>query len=383
MGFIPSSHRIGVLGGGQLGKMLAQAASRLDLSLAFLDKNRNYPAGKVSNQFYEGDFNNYDEVLAFGRKMSHLTVEIEHVHIGALHTLQKEGILVFPQAEILELIKDKGRQKQFYKEHHYPTAPFQYFENTQSLRDAIKAGQLQLPFVQKLCQGGYDGRGVQIVRAETDLELLLEGPSIIESLASIKKELSVIAVRNVSGDCRTYPAVSMEFHPEANLVEDLVCPAEIPDPIAVRAEEYAKELANSLGIVGLLAVEFFYNSDGSLWINEVAPRPHNSGHHTLDNGATSQFENHVRAILDLPLGETNFSQASVMINILGDESSSGSPVYSGFEEILRLPGVHVHLYGKEETRPFRKMGHINVTGPNLNTCKETAKYIKKHLKVIA
>ncbi len=383
MGFIPSSYRIGVLGGGQLGKMLAQAASRLDLPLAFLDKNRNYPAGKVSNQFFEGDFNCYEDVLAFGRKMTHLTVEIEHIHIGALKILQKEGIHVFPQAEILELIKDKGKQKQYYLSHKFSTAPFQHFEDANAVRSALESEQLKIPFVQKLCQGGYDGRGVQVVRNLKDLELLLDGPSIVEPLASIDKELSVIAVRTVSGECKTYPAVSMEFHPEANLVEDLVCPAEIPDHVAVRAQELAKELTMSLGIVGLLAVEFFYNHDGSLWVNEIAPRPHNSGHHTLDNGAISQFENHLRAMLDLPIGDTNFRQASVMINLLGDASCSGAPLYSGFEEILRLPGVHVHLYGKMETRPFRKMGHINVTGPNLEVCKQTANYIKKHIKVLA
>lgn len=383
MSFIPGDCSIGVLGGGQLGKMLAQEASRLDLNIHFLDKNKSYPAAKVCSQFTEGDFTNYEDVIRFGITKKIITIEIEHVNTKALHELENKGIAVFPQPRILDLVKDKGLQKMFFQKNNIPTAAFQFIENAEAIRNSVSGNSLIPPFVQKLRMGGYDGRGVHIINRASDLEQLLDGPSIIETKADIDKEISVIAVRGRDGICITYPAVSMEFHPEANLVECLVCPADIDPAIEKRAQNLAQTLAEQLQIIGLLAVEMFVNKDGTLWVNEIAPRPHNSGHHTLDNGATSQFENHLRAISNLPLGPTQFKEVAMMVNILGEPGYSGKVKYQNIESVLKLDGIHLHLYGKEETRPFRKMGHITITGTDLESCKQKANFVSQTIKAIS
>lgn len=383
MDFIPSQYKIGILGGGQLGKMLAQEASKLDMSIHFLDKDRSFPAAKVCPDFTEGDFNNYEDVLRFGRNMQVVSIEIEHVNTKALHQLESEGILVFPQAKLLDLIKDKGLQKLFYKEHGFATAPFMLFEDKSAVLNALQEKTIQFPFVIKSRTGGYDGRGVAIINSEADLGLLFDTPCLVEQLAKIKKELSVIAIRAQDGNCVVYPTVSMDFHPTANLVEYLICPATIPSNVAEEAQAIAKQLINKLGIIGILAIEMFYLEDGGIWINEIAPRPHNSGHHTLDNGATSQFENHLRALCGLQLGDPNYKELAIMINILGEPPYIGNAIYQNLNQILALPGVHVHLYGKTETRPYRKMGHVTVTGNDLNSCLEKANFVKQYFKVIA
>ncbi|HRG69804.1 MAG TPA: 5-(carboxyamino)imidazole ribonucleotide synthase [Saprospiraceae bacterium] len=383
MDFIPSQYKIGILGGGQLGKMLAQEASKLDMSIHFLDKDRSFPAAKVCPDFTEGDFNNYEDVLRFGRNMQVVSIEIEHVNTKALHQLESEGILVFPQAKLLDLIKDKGLQKLFYKEHGFATAPFMLFEDKSAVLNALQEKTIQFPFVIKSRTGGYDGRGVAIINSEADLGLLFDTPCLVEQLAKINKELSVIAIRAQDGNCVVYPTVSMDFHPTANLVEYLICPATIPSNVAEEAQAIAKQLINKLGIIGILAIEMFYLEDGGIWINEIAPRPHNSGHHTLDNGATSQFENHLRALCGLQLGDPNYKELAIMINILGEPPYIGNAIYQNLNQILALPGVHVHLYGKTETRPYRKMGHVTVTGNDLNSCLEKANFVKQYFKVIA
>lgn len=383
MDFIPSQYKIGILGGGQLGKMLAQEASKLDMSIHFLDKDRSFPAAKVCPDFTEGDFNNYEDVLRFGRNMQVVSIEIEHVNTKALHQLESEGILVFPQAKLLDLIKDKGLQKLFYKEHGFATAPFMLFEGKSAVLNALQEKTIQFPFVIKSRTGGYDGRGVAIINSEADLGLLFDTPCLVEQLAKINKELSVIAIRAKDGNCVVYPTVSMDFHPTANLVEYLICPATIPSNVAEEAQAIAKQLINKLGIIGILAIEMFYLEDGGIWINEIAPRPHNSGHHTLDNGATSQFENHLRALCGLQLGDPNYKELAIMINILGEPPYIGNAIYQNLNQILALPGVHVHLYGKTETRPYRKMGHVTVTGNDLNSCLEKANFVKQYFKVIA
>ena len=383
MDFIPSQYKIGILGGGQLGKMLAQEASKLDMSIHFLDKDRSFPAAKVCPDFTEGDFNNYEDVLRFGRNMQVVSIEIEHVNTKSLHQLESEGILVFPQAKLLDLIKDKGLQKLFYKEHGFATAPFMLFEDKSAVLNALQEKTIQFPFVIKSRTGGYDGRGVAIINSEADLGLLFDTPCLVEQLAKINKELSVIAIRAQDGNCVVYPTVSMDFHPTANLVEYLICPATIPSNVAEEAQAIAKQLINKLGIIGILAIEMFYLEDGGIWINEIAPRPHNSGHHTLDNGATSQFENHLRALCGLQLGDPNYKELAIMINILGEPPYIGNAIYQNLNQILALPGVHVHLYGKTETRPYRKMGHVTVTGNDLNSCLEKANFVKQYCKVIA
>ena len=380
MSFKPSDLRIGVLGGGQLGKMLAQEASKLDIELTFLDKSKDFPAGKVSPLFVEGDFNDYDTVMRFGKNYDIITIEIEHVNLRALFDLERFGQKVYPQPHILQMIQDKGLQKQFFLEHEYPTAPFLLVQGTQEIQLKIDDGSINYPFVQKSRTGGYDGKGVSIIKNQSDLGLLLPGPSVIEQLADIQTEISIIAVRNSQGDCKTYPGVSMDFHPTANLVEFLNCPDGLSAELESQAESIAFRLANELGIVGLLAVEMFVNKDGAIWINE---RPHNSGHHTLDNGATSQFANHIRAISGLPLGHTHGDRAAILINLIGEKDHSGPVRYQGMESCLELDGVHIHLYGKLETKPFRKMGHITVTGIDLDECRGKANFVSNTIKVIS
>lgn len=380
MQFNPKQFNIGILGAGQLGKMMAQEGSRFDFQLSFLDQSHDFPAGKLTSDFFEGDFNNYDDVMSFGQTKDIITIEIEHVNLDALFELEKIGKKVYPQPAVLQMIKDKGLQKQFLIDHNIPSSPFLLFNTVDEILLAINHQQLHFPFVQKLREGGYDGKGVEIIRSENDLSKLMKGPSLCERLADINKEIAVIAVRNPSGECISYPAVSMDFHPTANLVEYLVCPAEIPTSIEASAKELAIQIANQLNIVGLLAVEMFYNKDGSIWINEMAPRPHNSGHHTLDNGATSQFLNHLLAISDLPLGQTNFDRYAIMLNILGEPSFTGDVQYEGIGECIQKEGVHIHLYGKKETKPFRKMGHVTITGNDLASCKEKANFVRENLK---
>ncbi|MCC6841785.1 MAG: 5-(carboxyamino)imidazole ribonucleotide synthase [Saprospiraceae bacterium] len=383
MSYKPSEKKIGFLGAGQLGKMLAQEASKLDLELHFLDKSKDYPAGKVSRFVTEGDFKDFDDVIHFGKTVDVLSIEIEQVNADALSQLEKDGIKVLPQPEIIKLIQDKGMQKQFLLSHGFPTAPFTLFESPDSIVSMVHTGMIKFPFVQKLRQGGYDGKGVEIIRSFEDMHKLMEGPCLVEQMANIDKEISIITVRSEQGEIKTYPAVEMLFHPTANLVEFLLCPAEISEQDLVLANRLALEITQQLEIVGLLAIELFVNKDGGVWINEMAPRPHNSGHHTLDNGATSQFENHLRAILNLPLGHTDTDQWSIMVNLLGSENFSGSAVYEGIEECLKIPGVHVHLYGKEETRPHRKMGHVTITDKDLASCREKANFVQQTLKVKA
>ncbi len=380
MKYLPSQKRIGVLGAGQLGRMLAQAGSRLDIGLAFLDQSDRFPAAKLAGSFTVGDFKDPEKVLAFGLEQDIITIEIENVAIDALEELERRGKKVYPQPSVLNIAVDKGAQKMFYQAKGFPSSPFKLFNSPQDIIEMWRMGVVKLPFVQKLRRGGYDGKGVFIVRKESDLNHLLEGPSLIENAADIEREISVIAVRSVAGEIRCYPAVSMEFHPTANLVEFLMCPAQLPHEVEMQAQQLAMDLAEELKIVGLLAVEMFYNKNGKLWINEIAPRPHNSGHHTIDNGAVSQFENHLRAICGWPLGTTQGRVNAIMVNLLGEVGFEGPVSYEGVEECLALEGVHIHLYGKEICKPFRKMGHITICDENLDACKEKATFVKNTLK---
>ncbi len=375
--------KVGILGGGQLGKMLCQAAQPWHLPLAVLDRKRSFPAGPVAGKFVEGDFTNFEDVYEFGREMDVLTIEIENVHVEALKRLEAEGVRVFPHSEALATIKDKGLQKLFYKERGLPTAPFRAFEDVRAIERAVRRGRLELPFVQKTRLAGYDGRGVAVVRTVEDLPRLLPGPCLVEPLVDIRAELAVIAARNPSGQTAVFPAVEMVFHPTANLVEFLACPARIPPEVERRAEDLALSTIQAFDLCGLLAVEMFWTQNEELLINEVAPRPHNSGHHTLDACITSQFEQHLRAILDLPLGSTRLKSPAVMVNLLGAPGSQGPAHYQGFEQCLAVEGVKIHLYGKEETRPYRKMGHATVLNEDLDRALELARQVKQTLKIVA
>lgn len=379
-----STLRLGVLGGGQLGKMLALAAGNWHLPTYFLDKDTTFPAARFATHFEEGNFNDETDVLRFGKMVDVLTIEIEHVHLGALHRLQAEGLRIHPSPDVLEIIKDKGAQKLFYQKHAIPSAPFTLYDSYDEVLHALENGTLAPPFVQKTRTDGYDGRGVAIIRSEQDLlHKLIPGGTLIETMAPIQKELAVVVARNEQGDLKAFPTVEMDFNPEANLVEFLICPARIDPVVEARAESLALQVIEAFGVCGLLAVEMFLTSDGQLWVNEVAPRPHNSGHHTMDSCETSQFEQHLRAVLNLPLGDTRLHTPAVMVNLLGAPGYSGPVHYEGLAACLALPGVHLHLYGKDETRPFRKMGHATIVHPELETAIRYARQVQNTLQIIS
>ena len=377
-----TTQKIGILGGGQLGKMLCLAAAPLDLKIYILEKNADCPAASVCSGFQQGDFSRYEDVMAFGADKDIISIEIEHVHTGALRELEAAGKKVHPAPDALDVIKDKGLQKQFYARHGLPTAPFQWMDGADQVRQAVREGGLMLPFVQKTRTAGYDGKGVSIIRNHDDLQhKLLDGPCVIESLADIRTEIAVIAARNENGQVTAFPPVEMEFHPEANLVEYLICPARIPESVSAEATALARQVIEQMNICGLLAVEMFWNKDGSLWINEVAPRPHNSGHHTIDSAVTNQYQQHLRAICNLPLGDTTQLRPAIMLNVLGAPGYKGNVHYEGVEEALSIPGVYLHLYGKSTTAPFRKMGHITIVGPTLDEVLATAEQVKNRIQV--
>lgn len=374
--------KIGVLGGGQLGKMMCQAVSEMDIRLHLLEQNDSFPAASVCPNMTWGDFKNYDDVMAFGADKDILTVEIEAVNTEALHELEKQGKEVYPQPAILDMIKDKGLQKQFYADHSIPTSRFELFDNADAVRTAVQEGKWTIPFVQKSRKDGYDGQGVKIIKTQADLDHLMDVPSLLEELVDIHTEIAVIVARNEDGEIRSFPTVGMEFHPTANLVEYLYSPCNVDMKIQEKATQLAERIADNMGIVGLLAVEMFLTKDGKILINEVAPRPHNSGHHTIEANITSQYEQHIRAIANLPLGDTDILQPAVMVNVLGHPDHKGPAVYDGIDHCLSISGAHFHIYGKAITKPYRKMGHVTIVDDALEQAIEKAKFIKENFSVI-
>jgi 5-(carboxyamino)imidazole ribonucleotide synthase len=367
--------RLGFLGGGQLGRMAIQEAISLNVFVGVLDPDPDAPCKAISHEFQVGSLMDYQTVLEFGKKFDVLTIEIEHVNTKALFELEKQGIQVFPQPRILEIVKDKGLQKMFYAENGIPTARFQLVEANQKL-DTLG---WNYPFIQKLRTGGYDGKGVLKINSSTDIGF--SEPSLVEECIAFKKEIAVIVARNAAGEAKAYPLVEMEFDPNANLVEFLYWPTDESTEIQNQAEQIALNLAEKTGIIGLLAVEMFLTQDNQILVNEIAPRTHNSGHHTIESARTSQFMQHLRAILGLPLGATDMTCPAAMLNLLGEEGHTGIVQYDGLEEVLAWPGVYVHLYGKNNTKPYRKMGHITVTGTKLTEVKSLAKQVKSKVKV--
>jgi 5-(carboxyamino)imidazole ribonucleotide synthase len=370
--------RIGVLGGGQLGRMMLQEAIDLNIHLHCIDPDPKAPCSEIAHSFTCGSITDFDSVYNFGKDKHLITVEIENVSVEALEKLEKEGVKVYPQPRVLRIIRDKGFQKEFYYQNAIPTAPFKLFINRE---EVLKNGIF--PIVQKLRTGGYDGKGVQVLKSKTDIDFAFDAPCVLEEMIPFAKELSVIVARNENGEIKTFPIVECEFNSEANLVEFLFSPAEVSIEIEGKAAKLAEEIIEKLDMVGLLAVEFFLNVDGNLLVNEIAPRPHNSGHHTIECNVTSQFAQHLRAILNLPLGSTDLIQAGAMINLLGEKGFEGSAIYQGLEEVLQISGVYPHIYGKETTKPFRKMGHVTITGKELDSVKEKTKSVQRLIKVIS
>lgn len=358
--------RIGILGGGQLGRMLCQAGSKLGMSLMCLDKDNSYPAAHVCSGFEIGDFTDYDSVCDFGRQCDIITIEIEKVNVDALEYLASIGKGVFPSPSTIRLIQDKGAQKAFLEAHDIPTAPFKTYESIEALRSDVSAGRRSFPFVQKLRREGYDGRGVMIIRGPEELEQAFRENFLVEEKVDIHREVAIIICRNTLGQTVLYDPVEMVFDAEANVLMYQLCPAEITGEQHSRIQSIAKNLAEAFDLVGLLAIELFIDRDGQILVNEMAPRPHNSGHHTIEGTRCSQFENHLRAIQGLPLGSAQRTSMSLMANILGAEGFTGIPKLEGLQHVLSEENVFLHLYGKQTTRPFRKMGHLTIVGEERN-----------------
>ncbi|MGB3592242.1 MAG: 5-(carboxyamino)imidazole ribonucleotide synthase [Nonlabens sp.] len=372
-----SDFKLGILGGGQLGKMMLYTSRKWDIQTFVLERDKGAPAFQGCDTFIIGDLMSYDDVLNFGRRVDVLTIEIENVNVAALEQLVKEGIKVYPQPEVLKTIRNKASQKNFYQKNNLPTAPFTSYARPD---EHVKRSY---PFIWKIAEGGYDGKGVCVVKSPADLEKLPTSPCIYEDMVDFQLELSVIVARNASGEMMSYPVVEMEFHPEANQVEYVICPARIDSETAERARELALQISAAYKHTGLLAVEMFLTMEGELLVNEVAPRPHNSGHYSIEGSLTDQFEQHLRCVLDLPLGSTESVKPSVMINLAGEVGYHGKVKYDGIEKILKMPGVTPHIYGKKETRPYRKMGHVTVVADTVEQARDRAELVKQTIKVIA
>ena len=374
-----SDLKLGILGGGQLGRMLIQEAINYNLTTLILDPDTDAPCKHLANYFECGSITDFDTVYNFGKKADIITIEIEKVNIEALEQLEKEGKLVYPQSRVIRLIQDKGVQKQFFKENNIPTAPFQLVNTKEDMRNS----HIPFPYMLKQRKDGYDGKGVMKINNLADIENAFDAPCLIEELVDFEKEIAVIVSRNANGDMKTFPMVEMEFNAEANLVEFLISPSTYPEALQERAEIIAKNIATSLNITGILAVEMFVTRSGEILVNELAPRPHNSGHQTIEGNYVSQFNQHLRAIFNLPLGDTRATNNAVMINLLGEKNHNGVAKYKGLEKVMAIDGVYVHLYGKKYTKPFRKMGHITIVDQNREKAIEKANYIKETLKVIS
>lgn len=383
MNYFSSDFKLGILGGGQLGKMLLFDTRKFDIQTAVLDPSDEAPCKIACNHFVQGDLMDFETVYNFGKQVDVLTFEIELVNLEALEKLENEGKKVYPSPKTLKLIQNKGIQKEFYAKNNIPTAPFEKFENLENLKSAVTSSAVEMPFVWKCTEFGYDGNGVKVIRQASDLDLLPNVECIAEEMVAFKNELAVIVCQNPSGEIKTYPVVEMEFHPEANQVEYVICPARIGENVAQKAREIALEVSKKFNHVGLLAVEMFQTQDDEILVNEVAPRPHNSGHYSIEASYTSQFENHLRAILDLPLGNTESKVAGIMVNLVGAEGFSGDVIYENIETILGWNGVTPHIYGKKQTRPFRKMGHVTIVNEDITVARKIAEDVKNTIRVIS
>ena len=381
--YFSSNFKLGILGGGQLGKMLLYETRKFDIHTNVLEASNDAPCRISCDEFVLGSLMDFDAVYNFGKQVDVLTIEIENVNIKALEKLEDEGIKVYPPTKALKIIQNKATQKLFYTDNGIPTAEFSRFAYASEIEDSIENGGLEFPFVWKAAQFGYDGQGVKVVRSMDDIKGLPSEECIAEKMIPFKNELAVIVVRNPTGQVVTYPVVEMEFHPEANQVEYVICPARIDEAVAKKAQEIALKVSEKIGHIGILAIEMFQTQDDEILVNEVAPRPHNSGHYSIEASYTNQFEQHIRAILDLPLGRTDSKVAGIMVNLVGAEGHTGDVVYENIEKIMAMDGVTPHIYGKKQTRPFRKMGHVTIVNEDINEARKIAQEVKESIKVIS
>lgn len=381
--YFSSDFKLGVLGGGQLGRMLLTETQKFDIYTSILDSSPEAPCAQICNEFHQGNLLDFETVYNFGKQVDLLTIEIENVNIDALDRLEKEGLSIYPTPKSIRIIQNKATQKNFYNDKNIPTAPFFHYAYLEELKHSYHNNIIEFPFVWKAARFGYDGTGVKIVRTFEDLENLPQGECIVENLIPFKNELAVIVARNSSGEVTSYPVVEMEFHPEANQVEYVICPARIDDSIAKKAREIALKVADAFNFVGLLAVEMFQTEEDTILVNEVAPRTHNSGHYSIEASYTNQFEQHLRSILNLPLGNTDSKVGGIMVNLVGAEGYTGEVVYENIDKILQIDGVTPHIYGKKITKPFRKMGHVTIVNKDINKARKVAQQVKKIIKVIS
>ena len=368
---------IGILGGGQLGKMILDISNRWDLKVFVLDPNKDCPSSKLCSKFFKGDLMDYDTVVEFGKNVDLISIEIENVNVEALKFLESQGKKVYPQPGVIEIIQDKSKQKAFYTKNEIPTSPFKSCDGIEEVKTLIMKGDISFPFIWKASKMGYDGYGVNKISNNKDLEKLADCHCIIEDVISIKKELSVMVSSRESGEIVNYPSVEMEFNKTSNQLEYILSPAQISNELKIKAEKLAVIVAEKFKISGIIAVEMFLTADNELLVNEVAPRPHNSYHFSIEGSYTSQFEQFLRAILDLPLGSTNILMNSVMVNLVGEKDSKGVVVYKNFDQIIGIEGVNPHIYGKVETKPNGKMGHVTIVNKDINAAKALAKKIKE------
>ena len=368
---------LGILGGGQLGKMVLDVSNRWGLKVYVLDSNIECPSSKLCSKFFVGDLMDFDTVVQFGQNVDLITIEIENVNVEALKFLESKGKKVFPQPRVIEIIQDKSKQKEFYINNGIPTSSFRSCNGIEELKDLISKGEISYPFIWKASKMGYDGYGVNKISDNKSLEKLSDCHCIVEELISIEKELSVMVGLRESGEILNYPVVEMEFNKDSNQVEYILSPAQISQELKIKAEKLACIIAEKFKICGIIAVEMFLTNQDEILVNEVAPRPHNSYHFSIEGSYTSQFEQFLRAILDLPLGSTKILQNSVMVNLVGDKNSKGIVEYKNFDQIIGIEGVNPHIYGKLETKPNRKMGHITIINEDIEIAKSIAKEIKE------
>ena len=368
---------LGILGGGQLGKMVLDVSNRWGLKVYVLDSNIECPSSKLCSKFFVGDLMDFDTVVQFGQNVDLITIEIENVNVEALKFLESKGKKVFPQPRVIEIIQDKSKQKEFYIDNEIPTSSFRSCYGIEELKSLISKGEISYPFIWKASKMGYDGYGVNKISDNKSLEKLSDCHCIIEELISIEKELSVMVGLRESGEILNYPVVEMEFNKDSNQVEYILSPAQISQELKIKAEKLACNIAEKFKICGIIAVEMFLTNQDEILVNEVAPRPHNSYHFSIEGSYTSQFEQFLRAILDLPLGSTKILQNSVMVNLVGEKNSKGIVEYKNFDQIIGIEGVNPHIYGKLETKPNRKMGHITIINEDIEIAKSIAKEIKE------
>ena len=380
MNFEKLNTRVGIIGGGQLGKMLLTECNKMNIKTSVLDSSENSPCKNLTDKFVCGDFTDFTSVYNFGKDCDVITFEIEHINVDALERLENEGKRVFHKSKTLRIIQDKNLQKSFFRDNKIPTSEFKYYNSIDELKESINNNEIEFPCVWKKTKFGYDGFGVKILNSINDLSGLPESEMIIEEMVSFEKELSVIVTRNVSGEVSCFNTVEMEFNKRSNQVEFVISPANISNSINIRAKELAIKLSKSLDCVGVLAVEMFL-VNGEILVNEIAPRPHNSGHFSIEACSCSQYQQHIRAILDLDLGESNHTGSAVMLNLVGGKNFYGKVFYENLDLVFKTNSANLHIYGKEETRPNRKMGHVTIICNKFEDAYEKAKFLKDNIKI--